>query len=173
MDTWKALIDFGLVLSGHKEAPFPTPVSGTGLLAASASVTSARVTFPPSTGEVDSLYRAFKLFTGNRSMDAMEAVQPGGMPSHVTLKVPVTKLGSPFWAKYHGGDDFPVSMKSNQPTDKESSFLHPGAEPAVPICKMGDVEHLLRKNTRVLSPLDWLLTTHKKSPAYHTKMLLL
>ena len=162
MDTWKALIDLGLVLSGHKEAPPPTPVSGTGLLAASTSVSSARITFPPSSGVVDSLDRAFKLFSGNRSMEAMETVQPGGMPSDVTLKIPVTKLGASFRAKYHGGDDFPVAMKSNQPTEEESSFLRSGAEPSVSIRKLGDIEHLLRKNTRVLSSLDWLLTTLKE-----------
>ena len=84
------------------------------------------------------------------------------MPSDVTLKIPVTKFGPSFRARYHGGDDFPVNIRSNQPTDEESSFLRPGTEPTVPIRKMGDFEHLLRKNTRVLSSLDWLLTTLKE-----------
>jgi len=118
--------------------------------------------FPPSSGVVQAIHKAFSRFSGGLDL---EAIPPSQMPGDVTTKVPVSKFGQGFQPKFHGGEEFPIPIKSLTPTPDESSFLRRGEEPSVPCRKVADLEFLLRKNVRVLSSLDWLLTTLKEVSA--------
>ena len=153
--SWAALVDLGLTLSGQEPLPDPAPSTGTGLLAKSTS-TPSQLTFPPSTGVLDALHGAFDHFAAGHDLSE---VQPSQLPGDVTTKVPYSKFGSGFRTKFHGGDDFPLTVKSLNPSPEEKSFLRPNAEPSVPIGKCADIEFLLRKNIRTLSSMDWLLRT--------------
>ena len=153
--SWSALVDLGLTLSGQAPVPDPAPSSGTGLLAKTTTA-PAQHSFPPSTGVLDALHGAFDHFANGHDLSD---VQPSQLPGDVTTKVPFAKFGSGFRSKFHGGDDFPLTVKSLNPTPEEKSFLRPNVEPSVPIIKCADIEFLLRKNIRTLSSLDWLLRT--------------
>ena len=156
--SWSALIDMAMVLAGETAPPPPTPASGTGLMDRPAAA-PARNTFPPSSGVTKALEAAFDRFSGGH---CLKDVLPGQLPSDVTLKPPLGRFGHGFHHKFHGGDEFPIPIRSLVPSAEEASFLRPGAEPAVPIKKVADVEYLLRKNVRVLSTLDWLLQALKE-----------
>ena len=151
--SWSALIDMAMVLAGETAPPPPPPTSSTGLLDRPTAPPS-RTSFPPSSGVTKALESAFEQFTGGHRLDD---VPPGQLPSEVLVRPPVGRFGKGFKPEYHGGDAFPIPVKSLAPSADETSFLRPNADPSVPIKKVGDVEYLLRKNVRVLSTLDWLL----------------
>ena len=154
--SWSTIVDLGMVLAGHHEAQPAESASGTGLLAKGASKDKPRLSFPPSSGVVQSLQQAFDRFSGGHELNE---VPPSQMPGDVTTKIPVGKFGQGFKHKFHGGEDFPMSVKSLTPTPDELSFLGGKDEPAVPVKQVADLEFLMRKNVRVLSSLDWLLNT--------------
>ena len=157
---WAALIDLGLLLAGR--APHPpqaSPKAGGGLLPSEPPSQPSALSFPPSQGVINSLTRAFEKFTLGRSMEDVSVEQ---MPGEVSTKPPVGKFAGGFNVKFHGGSDFPLSAKSAAPNAEEQSYLKPGADPAVPISKVADVEVLLRRMVRCMSSLDWLLSTLKE-----------
>jgi len=109
---------------------------------------------------MQSLKKPFDLFTGEKNMGSCA---PGDLPSEASTQVPAHKFVKGFNPRFHGGASFPFSIFSAKPSAEELSNLRSGAEPAVPIAKVGDVEILLRKAVRTLSSLDWLLATLKET----------
>lgn len=157
---WSALVDLGLLLAGRApQIPHASPKSGGGLLPLEPRSQPSALSFPPSEGVINSLTRAFERFSMGRNMEEVTIDQ---MPGDISTKPPVSKFAAGFNVRFHGGSDFPLSAKSAAPNAEEQSYLRPGADPAVPIGKVADVEVLLRRMVRCMSSLDWLLSTLKE-----------
>jgi hypothetical protein len=105
------------------------------------------------------LKKSFERFTGGRDL---RDTLPNQLPGDVTTKVPFSKFGAGFNVRFHGGDEFPLAVKSAQPSPDELAYLRPGHEPSISVNRAADIEFMLRKNVRVLSSLDWLLNTMKE-----------
>jgi hypothetical protein len=156
--SWTTLVELGRLLAGVPQAEVTPHKTGAGLMAPEQE-SADHLSFPPSEGVVAALRRAFGQFTHGHDL---EDVRPDSMPGDVTTRIPSAKFAKTFNAQYHGGAAFPMAVKSLQPSAEEKAYLRPGADPAVPIAKVGELEYLMRKNVRSLSSLDWLLRTLKE-----------
>ena len=155
---WTTLVDLGLQLSGQRRSPSPDPASHSEGLLAAATPSRDKCFFPPSKGVMDSIHKAYSLFTA----DAEEDCRPESLPSEASTQVNANKFAKTFNVKFHGKTSFPLSAQSARPSSEEQSYLRSRAEPAVPIARLTEPETLLRRSIRAISTLDWLLNTLKE-----------